>query len=125
MEQVGAVIVDILERAGTRYLKQNEPDLYRAYLLNIGATNTVRRYDETAAYWDRVQLILDGFFSSNERAQICTEVIARRELWERPEFRGFLRQCIAERRLQSMIATATLAPHIRLDARSAAARRVR
>jgi hypothetical protein len=125
MEQVGAVIVDILERAGTRYLKQNEPDLYRAYLLNIGATNTVRRYDQTTAYWDRVQLILDGFFSSKERAQICTEVIARRELWERAEFRGFLMQSIAERRLQGMLATATLAPHIRLGASSAAARRGR
>jgi hypothetical protein len=125
MEQVGAVIVDILERAGTRYLKQNEPDLYRAYLLNIGATNTVRRYDQTTAYWDRVQLILDGFFSSKERAQICTEVIARRDLWERPEFRGFLMQSIAERRLQGMLATATLAPHIRLGASSAAARRGR
>jgi hypothetical protein len=125
MEQVGAVIVDILERAGAQYLKQDEPDLYRAYLLNIGATDTVRRYDQSATYWDRVQLILDGFFSAKERAQICTEVIARRELWGRPEFRGFLRQSIAERRLQTMLAAATLAPHIRLDARSAAARRVR
>jgi hypothetical protein len=125
MEQVGAVIVDILERAGAQYLKQDEPDLYRAYLLNIGATDTVRRYDQTATYWDRVQLILDGFFSAKERAQICTKVIARRELWERPEFREFLRQSIAERRLQSMLATATPARHIRLDERSAAARRVR
>src|SRR5918995_3326250 len=105
MEQVGAVIVDILERAGARHLKQNEPDLYRAYLLNIGGTDKVRRYDPTETYWDRVQLILDGFFSSQERAQICTEVIAHGELWARPEFRGFLRQAIAERRLQSMLAT--------------------
>ena len=123
MNQVGAVVVDTLERAGAQYLKQNEPGLYRAYLLNIGATDTVRRYDCTETYWDRIQLILDGFFSSKQRAQICSEVIARGELWVRPEFRGFLMRAIAERRLQSMLATAILAPHIRLDARSAAARR--
>jgi hypothetical protein len=123
MEQVGAVIVDILERAGARYLKQDEPELYRAYLLNIGGADTVRRYDRTETYWDRVQLILDGFFSSNERAQICTEVIARGELWRRPEFRGFLMHAIAERRLQAMLATATMMPRIRLAGRSAAARR--
>jgi hypothetical protein len=125
MDQVGAVIVDILERAGAQYLKQSEPDLYRAYLLNIGGADTVRCYDRTATYWDRVQLILDGFFSAKERAQICTEVIAHGELWKRPEFRGFLGRAIAERRLQSMLGTATLAPRIGLDARSAAARRAR
>ena len=123
MGHAGAVIVDILERAGAQYLKHNEPDLYRAYLLNIGATDTVRRYDCTETYWDRIQLILDGFVSSKQRAQIGTELIARGELRTRPEFRGFLMRAIAERRLQSMLATATLAPHIRLDARSAAARR--
>ncbi len=125
MDQVGAVIVDILERAGAQYLEQNEPDLYRAYLLNIGGTDTVRRYDHTETYWDRVQLILDGFFRSKERAQICTEVIAHGELWVRPEFRGFLIRAIAERRLQAMLATATLAPRIRLDMKSATARRAR
>jgi hypothetical protein len=122
MDQVGAVIVDILERAGAQYLGQNEPDLYRAYLLNIGATNTVRRYDRSETYWDRVQLILDGFFSAKERAQICADVIAHVELWVRPEFRGFLMRALAERQLQRMLAT-TLAPRMRLDARSAAARR--
>ena len=123
MTQVGAIIVDILERAGKQYLRQNEPDLYRAYLLNIGGADTVRRYDRTESYWERVQLILDGFFSSKERAQICTEVIDHGELRARPEFRGFLTRAIAERRLQTKLASATLAPRIRLDTRSAAARR--
>jgi hypothetical protein len=123
MAQVGAVIVEVLERAGARYLGQNEPDLYRAYLLNIGGTDTVRHYDGTETYWDRVQLILDGFFSARERARICAEVIAHRELWARPEFRGFLMRAVAERRLQSMLASAMLAPRIRPDARPAAARR--
>jgi hypothetical protein len=122
MEQVGRLIVDILERAGARFLKQEEPDLYREYLLNIGGTDLVRRYDRTVTYWDRVQLILDGFFSSEERAQICTEVIAHGELWRRPEFRGFLMRAIAERRLQRVLATAMLAPP---EAKPAAARRTR
>lgn len=125
MDHVGAVIVGILERAGAQYLKHDEPDLYRAYLLNIGGADTVRRYDRTATYWDRVQLILDGFFSAKERADICTEVIAHVELRQLPEFHGFLRQAIAERRLQSVLATARLAPRIRPRARSAAARRAR
>jgi hypothetical protein len=125
MDHVGAVIVDILERAGARYLKRNEPDLYWAYLLNIGGTHAVRRYDQTETYWDRVQLILDGFFSSKERAQICTELIAHGELWGRAEFRGFLMRAIAERRLQSMLATVPIRAPISLAPRSAAARRAR
>ena len=125
MEPVGAVIVDILERAGARYLRQNEPDLYRAYLLNIGGTDTLRRYDRTETYWDRVQLILDWFFSATQRAQICAEVIAHGELCARPEFRGFLASAIAERRLQSMLVAALIAPRPRPEAGSAVARRAR
>ena len=90
MNKVGAEIVDILERAGAQYLSQIEPDLYQAYLLNVGATQALRRYDGTETYWDRVQAILDAFFSSSERAEICTELIAHRALWDLPECRGFL-----------------------------------
>lgn len=125
MEEMGAVIVDILERAGARYLRHSEPDLYRAYLLNIGGADTVRRYDRSETYWDRVQLILDGFFSARERAQICVEVIAHRELWAQPEFRGFLASAIAEHRLQSMLDSALAAPPGTPDARSAVIRRAR
>ena len=125
MDQVGAIVVDILERAGAQYLMQSEPDLYRAFLLNIGGTDTVRRYERTPTYWDRVQLVLDGFFSSKERAQICTEVIAHDELWARPEFHGFLARAIAERRLQTMLASATMAPRVRTNARPAAPPRAR
>jgi hypothetical protein len=125
MTQVGAVVVDTLERAGAQYLKQNEPDLYRAYLLNIGGTDQVRRYDCTETYWDRIQLILDGFFSSKQRAQICTELMVHGELWTRSEFRGFLMRAIAERRLQSILAAAKMTARTRLDAPPAAARRTR
>jgi hypothetical protein len=125
MEQMGTVIVDILERAGARYLKHSEPDLYRAYLLNIGGADTVRRYDSTETYWDRVQLILDGFFSARERALICGEVIAHAELWAQPEFRGFLARAIAEHRLQSLLAAGLVAPPSRPEAGSAVIRRAR
>jgi hypothetical protein len=125
MEDTGAVIVDILERAGARFLRHSEPDLYRAYLLNIGGADTMRRYDGTETYWDRVQLILDGFFSAGERAQICAEVIAQGELRAQPEFRGFLTSAIAEHRLQSMLATALTGPPKTPDAKPAVVRRAR
>jgi hypothetical protein len=123
MDKVGAEIVDILERAGARYLRQNEPDLYQAYLLNVGATEALRRYDGTETYWDRVQAIIDAFFSSSERAEICKQLIAHRALLPLPEFRGFLMRAIAERRLQSMLAAAPIGLGMRLNARPAAARR--
>jgi len=123
MDKVGAEIVDILERAGARYLGQNEPDLYQAFLLNVGATQALRRYDGTETYWDRVQAILDAFFSSSERAEICTQLIAHRQLQQLSEFRGFLMRAIAERRLQSLLAAAPIGSGLRLNVRRAAARR--
>ena len=123
MNKVGATIVEILERGGARYLSQNEPHLYQACLLNVGATQALRRYDGTEAYWDRVQAILDAFFSSSERAQICTEVIAQRALWHLPEFQGFLMRALAERRLQRLLATTEIGSGMRPNVRPAAARR--
>lgn len=123
MNKVGAEIVNILERAGAQYLRQNEPDLYQAYLLNVGATEALRRYDGSEMYWDRVQAILDMFFSSSERAEICTQLIAHRALWPLPEFRGFLMRAIAERRLQSVFAAAPIGLGMRLNGRPAPARR--
>lgn len=107
--RVGAEIVDVLEWAGARYLRANDPDLYRAYLLHVSGTDTLRRYDRSEVYWQRVQAILDAFFTSAERAEICAQVIARAELCGLPEFRGFLTQAVAERRMQDLIAAATIA----------------
>src|SRR5690606_3085151 len=58
MNDVGAEMIELLERAGARYL---EPDAYQTLLLNVGATQALRRYDGTEAYWDRVQAVLDAF----------------------------------------------------------------
>ena len=123
MDRVGAEIVDILEWAGTQYLKPADPDLYRAYLLHVGAARTLRQYDGTARYWDHVQLILDAFFASSERAEICAQVLAHHALRGSPEFRGFLMRALAERRLQSMLRATAIIRSTKLDARSAAARR--
>ena len=106
-----------------QYLRQNEPDLYQAYLLNVGATQALRRYDGTEAYWDRVQAILDAFFSASERALICTELIASRAFLDLPEFRAFLTRALAERRLQSLLATVPIGSGIWPNVWPAAARR--
>ena len=123
MDKVGTEIVDLLERAGAQYLRQSEPDLYQAYLLNVGATQALRRYDGSETYWDRVQTILDAFFSSGERAEICAQLMAHRRLPQLPEFRGFLMRAIAERRLQSLLTAAPIGLGMRLNVRPAAARR--
>jgi hypothetical protein len=123
MNQVGAAVVDILDSAGAQYLKASDPDLYRAYLLNVGGTDTLRRYDGTETYWDSVQAILDTFFSSRERAEICAHVMNQAKLRKLPEFRGFLMRALAERRLQSLLVAAMIGQSSRAGERSGATRR--
>jgi hypothetical protein len=123
MNQVGTAIIDILEWAGTQYLKPGDPDLYRAYLLHVGGAGTLQRYDGTETYWDRVQIILDTFFASCERAEICAQVIGHHELRGCPEFRGFLARALAERRLQTMLRATAVIASTKLRAPPAPARR--
>ncbi len=106
---VGSMIVDILESAGSRYLQDEEPEIYRAFLLQVGGTDALRDYDRSDAYWDRVQSILDGFFTSAQRAEICSRMLRRSELRDRPELREFVHRATAERRVQELVAKATLA----------------
>ena len=106
---MGASIIDVLEQAGQRYLGEGRSKAHAAFLLQIGGTDALRRYDASEAYWERVQVVLDGFFSSAERAEICAPLIGRAELRARPEFRGFLAHALAERRLQELIAAAMAA----------------
>ena len=123
MHKVGAATIDILEWAGTRYLRQSEPDLYQAYLLHVGAAEVLRCYDGTEMYWERVQAILDTFFRSSERAEICGRLIVHCELSQRPEFHGFLMRALAERRLQSLLEMASIGSVIRPNPGPTAARR--
>jgi hypothetical protein len=108
MHHVGAAVSDILEWAGRQYLKPINPDLYRAYLLQIGGTDTLRRYDLSATYWDRVQIVLDSFFSARERAEICVQILADGAVARLAEARAFYARALAERRLQGMLRAAIL-----------------
>ncbi len=109
---MGASIVDVLERGGSRFLGEAQSKAYAAFLLQIGGTDALRSYDASAAYWERVQAVLDGFFNSAERAEICAPLIGRAELRARPEFRAFLAHALAERRLQELIAGAMVASSV-------------
>lgn len=123
MDQVGAQIIDILEWAGTQYLKPGDPDLYRAYLLHTEGTDTLQQYDGTERYWDRVQIVLDTFFTSSERAEICVQMLGHSGLRALPEFRGFLTRALAERRLQNMLRATAIIHSTRLGAGWAPVRR--
>lgn len=107
-ERVDAHVIGFLEQAGERFLSTLSPELYRLFLLQIGRAPTLRRYDASETYWNQVQAILDCFFTSAERAEICGWLLERPELQARPEFRSFLARALAERRLQGLIVAAKL-----------------
>lgn len=106
---MGVSIFDVLEQAGKRYLGEAESEAYAAYLLQIGGTDVFRTYDRSEAYWEFVQAVLDTFFESAERVEICAPLISRTELRARPEFQSFLAHALAERRMQELIAAAMVA----------------
>ena len=106
---MGVSIVELLETAGKRYLGEVQSKTYAAFLLQIGGTNALRSYDASGSYWERVQAVLDAFFSSAERAEICVGLTDRAELRARPEFRSFHASALAERRLQELITAAMVA----------------
>lgn len=107
-ERVGDNVVAILEQAGERFLSASAPEFYDHFLLHVGGASTLRRYDASEMYWDRVQALMDGFFTSAERGEICEHLIGDPQLSARAEFRGFLARALAERRLQSLILAAKL-----------------
>ena len=109
---LGAAVIELLEQAGEHLLGEAAPDAYSAFLLQVGGANTLRRYEPSATYWERIQATLDTFFTSAERAEICARLIARAELRCRPEFQGFLAHALAERRVQEMIAAAACPPPV-------------
>lgn len=100
---VGATVIHVLEEAGQRYLRDVAPDVYQNFILQIGGTDAVRAYEGMPAYWQRVQAILDCFFTAAERAEVVGRLIYRADLCRRPEFRSFMLHGLAERRLRVMI----------------------
>lgn len=103
--QMGAAIVDVLAKAARRHLN---PEAYDAFLFQLEGGGLLRCYDQSEAYWERVQAMLDGFFTSAERAAICEVLIAEAELRQRPEFRAFLMRALAERQIQALANAALL-----------------
>jgi len=104
--RLGAKVIEVLELAGERYLKKGAPDAFAAFLLQVGGADTLRAYEPSATYWERVQAILDNFFASPERAEIMARLSAEAELRGRPELRSFVDHARAEGRLQEVIALA-------------------
>jgi hypothetical protein len=104
--RLGAKIIDVLEQAGELYLRKAAPDAYAAFLLQVGGADTLRVYEASATYWERVQAMLDSFFTSAERAEISARLIERVGPCGRPELCSFLDHARAERRMQDLIAKA-------------------
>ena len=105
--RLGAKIIDVLEQAGEVYLKKTAPDAYAAFLLQVGGADTLRVYEASATYWERVQAMLDSFFTSAQRAEIAARLIEQAGLRRRPELCSFLDHARAERQMQDLIAAAT------------------
>jgi hypothetical protein len=105
--RLGAKVIDVLEQAGEVYLKKTAPDAYAAFLLQVGGADTLRVYEASATYWERVQAMLDSFFTSAERAEIAARLIEQAGLHRRPELGSFLDHARAERQMQDLIAAAT------------------
>lgn len=105
---VGTIVYAVLEGAGERHLEAS-PKVHQLFLFHIGATDVVRHYDGSLAYWDRVQSILDGFFTSEQRTEICSRLVEEPEICGRPEFRSFWARAIAERRMDGLIHSAAIA----------------
>lgn len=97
---VGVRVVEVLEHAGARFLEPT--DLYQVFLHHVGATGSFRQYDGRKVYWQRLQILLDTFFTAGERAEICDELLARLDLLGRRDAYDFLSEALAERRLREL-----------------------
>lgn len=114
----GGWVVAWMERWGERFLKGSQPEIYQQLLLHVGGTDLLRRYPGTDAYWQYVQAILDCFFSSAERAEMCAEVIGQPLFTDDPAFEPFLHQAKAERRCRELFETIEATAAVRASLRS-------
>ena len=104
-ERVGTRVVEVLERAGSRYLEPVASDTFQVFLHHIGATASFRIYEGRRIYWQRLQIVLDAFFTASERAEICEELITAIDFLSRREAYDFFAEALAERRLREMCGT--------------------
>lgn len=101
-EQVGNQVVEVLEQAGQRFLEPLANDAFEVFLHHVGATSSFRSYDGRKIYWQRLQFLLDTFFTANERAEVCDELITRLDFLRRRDAYDFFAEALAERRLREM-----------------------
>lgn len=99
---VGSQVVNLLERSGQRYLGRTSP-LFQVFALQIGGSTTLLEYEPSPVYWQRVQVLLDAFFTAEQRLRIYRSIMSRIDLASLPEARGFLADALAERRLGGML----------------------
>ena len=114
----GGCVVGWLERWGERFLKRPQPDIYQMLLLHVGGTDTLRWYSGTNTYWQNVQTVLDCFFNSTERAEMCEELIREPLFHDDPGFEPFLNQARAEIRCRDLVMMVKATASIRASMRS-------
>jgi hypothetical protein len=108
-QTVGSRVVNVLERSGQRYLGTTS-SLFQVFALQIGGSTTLLEYEQTPVYWQRVQILIDAFFTAQQRLRIYRSIMARIDLASLPEARGFLADALAERRLGGMLDALDLLP---------------
>lgn len=114
----GQRVVIWLECGGDRFLRASQPYVYQQFLHHIGATDVLRHHDDTEAYWHYVQAILDCFFTSAQRAEMCGELIDDSIFAGREDFRPFLLEARAEIRAQEVMAVVDAVTGIKSSLRS-------
>jgi hypothetical protein len=107
--KVGRAVIDVLERAGEQHIRQKSPEYYDEFLWQIDGAGTFRYYDGSDVYWRRIQVALDFFFTSEQRAEICRRLMQQAGLDGRPECRSFRACALAESRMADLIANMQLA----------------
>ncbi|MGI9506618.1 MAG: hypothetical protein ACR2RE_26550 [Geminicoccaceae bacterium] len=114
----GDCVIEWIEHGGQRFLKGAQQDIYQILLLHVGATDMLRQYAGTEAYWQNVQTILDCFFSAAERAEMCAQLIEEPLFLGDPAFKHFLHQARAELRCCELAAMVKKTSDIHASIRS-------
>ena len=114
----GRCVVAWLERWGDCFLRESQPYIYQQLLLHVGATDVLRRYDSAPHYWHHVQVILDCFFTSRQRAMMCAELISDPLFLDDPAFVWFRLEAKSEITCQELISNVEASPGVRAAQRS-------
>lgn len=101
--EVGMAVSEVLDHAARSYIKQHAPDCYDQFVWQVHGAGTVRHYDGSAAYWRRVQVTLDSFFTAAQRVEIYRRLVRRAALADLPECRSFQAQAFAESRVADLV----------------------